>query len=147
LQGEAPHLYLNNINGFDNRKMLINFALTSSPQEPHLKTKNDPYFNGKYAGTLWVLLKVGEIGWIHGLDEIKQVPEIFQVIQRLYEGDKVSQEMIGTERQVFGRFYIIADSQEQLVDKIQFIQNTLKVYNPNNEDLVLEIFDLNKIDL
>jgi len=147
LQGEAPHLYLNNINGFDNRKMLINFALTSSPQEPHLKTKNDPYFKGKFAGTLWVLLKVGEIGWIHGLDEIKQVPEIFQVIQRLYEGDKVSQEMIGTERQVFGRFYIIADSHEQLVDKIQFIQSTLKVSSTNNEDLVLEIFDLNKIDL
>jgi len=147
LQGEAPHLYLNKINGFDNRKMLISFALTSSTQEPDLKTKNDPYFNEKYAGTLWVLLKVGEIGRIQGLDEIKQIPEIFQVIQRLYEGDKISQEMIGTERQVFGRFYIVADSNKELVDKIQFIQNTLKVFNINNENQILEIFDLNKTDL
>ncbi len=147
LQGEAPHLYLNKINDFDNRKMLINFALTSSTQEPGLKVKNDPYFKGQFAGTVWVLLKEGEIGQIHGLDKIEQVPAIFQVIQRLYPGDKVSKEMIGTERQVFGRFYIVTDSHNELVEKIKFIQYTLKVSNTTNEDMVLEIFDVNKMNL
>jgi biotin carboxylase len=147
LQGEAPHLYLNKINDFDNRKMLINFALRSSTQEPDLKEKNDPYFKGKFAGTLWVLLKEGEIGQIIGLDNVKQVPAIFQVIQRLYAGDKVSKEMIGTERQVFGRFYIVADSQNELVENIKLIQNTLLIVNTNNEDMVLEIFNVNKMNL
>lgn len=147
LQGEAPHLYLNKINDFDNRKMLINFALTSSTQEPDLHVKNDPYFKGKLAGTVWVLLKEGEIGQIRGLDDVKQVPAIFQVIQRLYVGDIVSKEMIGTERQVFGRFYIVADSQDELIENIKFLQNTLKISNTNNEDMVLEIFDVNKMNL
>ena len=147
LQGEGPHFYLNKINDFDNRKMLINFALTSSTQEPDLKVKNDPYFKGKFGGTVWVLLKEGEIGQINGLDEIKQVPAIFQVIQRFYVGDKVSKEMIGTERQVFGRFYILADSNYELAENIIYIQNTLIVSSTNNEDMVLEIFDLNKMNL
>jgi biotin carboxylase len=147
LQGEAPHLYLNKINDFDNRKMLINFALTSSTQESNLKLKNDASFGGKFAGTVWVLLKEGQIGQIFGLDEIRQVPANFQIIQRLYLGDRVSKEMIGTERQVFGRFYIVADSNNELIENIKFIQNTLKVSNTDGEDMVLEIFDVNKISL
>jgi hypothetical protein len=147
LQGEAPHLYLNQVNGFDNRKMLINFALTSSTQEPDLKTKNDPNFRGKFSGTLWVLLKEGEIGQIQGLEEVQKVPAVFKIIQRLFVGDKVSKEMIGTERQVFGRFYVVADSHSELVEKLKFIQNALKITNTINEDMVLEIYDLNKINL
>ena len=147
LQGEAPHLHLNKINDFDNRKMLLNFALTSRTKEPDLKVKNDPYFKGKFAGTVWVLLKEGEIGQIDGLDDVQKVPAIFQIIQRLYVGDKVSKEMIGTERQVLGRFYIVADSHNEFVENIKLIQTTLKVVNTNNQDMVLEIYDLNKIDL
>ena len=147
LQGEAPHLYLNKINDFDNRKMLINFALTSSTKEPDLKLKNDASFRGKFAGTIWVLLKEGQIGQIIGLYEIKQFPANFQIIQRLNVGDQVSKEMIGTERQVFGRFYIVADSHKELIENIKFIQNTLKISNTDGEDMVLEIFDVNKISL
>uniref|UniRef100_UPI0040482065 ATP-binding protein n=1 Tax=Algoriphagus sp. TaxID=1872435 RepID=UPI0040482065 len=147
LQGEAPHLYLNKINDFDNRKMLINFALTSSTQEPDIILKNDAFFRGNFGGTLWVLLKEGQIGKIEGLDEIKLLSANFQIIQRLYVGDQVSKEMIGTERQVFGRFYIVSDSQSELVENIKFIQNTLKISNINSEEMVLEIFDIDKIKL
>lgn len=147
LQGEAPHLYINEINDFDNREMLINFALTSSTQEPDLKIKNDPWFKGKHAATLWVLLKEGEVGQITGLDKIEKVPNVFQIIQRLYEGDKVSKEMIGTEKQVFARFYIIADSKINLKQNIKFIQDALKIYDDKNEDMILEKFEINKIDI
>ena len=147
LQGEAPHLYLNKINDFDNRKMLINFALTSSTQEPDLHLKNDPYFKGKYAATLWVLLKEGEISKIDGLDKIDSISNIFQIIQRLYPGDNVTRAMVGTERQVFARFYIIATTEIELFAYIDFIQKTLKVLDTRNQDMILEIFDSTKINL
>jgi biotin carboxylase len=41
LQGEAPHIHLANINGFDHRKMLINFALTGVFGEADFSKKND----------------------------------------------------------------------------------------------------------
>lgn len=147
LQGEAPHLYLNEINGFDNRKMLINFALTSSTQEPLLKSKNDPYFGGKQAATLWVLLKENQIGQIRGLDAIHKMQDVFQIIQRLDVGDIVSKEMIGTERQVFARFYIVAESRKKLINDIKNIQQNLEIIDTSGQNMILEVFDTNKIDI
>tara|TARA_Y100001958_G_C21247819_1_gene579659 strand:+ start:3447 stop:4727 length:1281 start_codon:yes stop_codon:yes gene_type:complete len=145
LQGEAPHLHLNKINKFDNREMLINFSLTSTTNEPNLKNKNDPNFKGKNSSTLWILLKKGVIGKINGLNIIKKYNKVFEVIQRLYLGDEVSNEMIGTERQVFGRFYIISDSLKELKDSIKFVQNNLQVLDINGSDMILEVFDTNKL--
>jgi len=147
LQGEAPHLYLDKVNGFDNRKMLINFALTSNTQQRDLSIKNDPFFKGKHAATLWVLLKEGEIGCIIGLERIEKQQKVFQIIQRLFVGEKVSKEMIGTERQVFARFYMVADSKFELRNTIEFVQENLKVYDNRNRDMILEIFDIDKTDL
>jgi len=147
LQGEAPHLYLKKINEFDNREMLINFALTSNTQQPDLNIKNDPFFKGKYAATLWVLLKEGKIGSIIGLEQIEKHQNVFQIIQRFSLGEKVSREMIGTERQVFARFYMVADSKSELRNTIKFVQDNLKVYDNKNTDMILEIFDINKTDL
>lgn len=144
LQGEAPHLHLNKINDFDNREMLINFALTSSTDES-IKIKNDPNFKGKKASTLWILLKQGVIGKISGLNSIKQSKNTFEFVQRLYLNDKITSEMIGTERQVFGRFYIISDSLKELKDSIKFVQDELQILDVEGSDMILEVFDTNKL--
>ncbi|MGB2761727.1 MAG: carbamoyl-phosphate-synthetase, partial [Maribacter stanieri] len=57
LQGEAPHIHLAHINGFDHRKMLINFAFTGVLGDDDFPEKNDFMFRGKKACTIWVLLK------------------------------------------------------------------------------------------
>jgi len=147
LQGEAPHLYLKKINQFDNREMLINFALTSNTQQSDLNIKNDPFFKGKHAATLWVLLKEGEIGSVIGLEQIEKQQNVFQIIQRFFVGEKVSREMIGTERQVFARIYMVADSKLELKNTIEFVQENLKVCDNENTNMILEIFDINKTDL
>lgn len=147
LQGEAPHLYLKKINQFDNREMLINFALTSNTQQPYLNIKNDPFFKGKHAATLWVLLKEGEIDSIVGIEQIEKQQNVFQIIQRLFVGENISSEMIGTERQVFARFYMVADSKSELKNTIEFIQENLKVNDSKNRNMILEIYDINKTDL
>lgn len=147
LQGEAPHLYLNKILGFDNRKMLINFALTSSDGEPELAKKNDPYFKQKYGCTLWILLKVGVIGDISGLDSIREIPNIFQIIQRLYKGDTVTKEMAGTERQVFARFYIVSETELEQAEVVLKIQERLQINNESGDNMILENFDTNKFKL
>jgi len=145
LQGEAPHIYLNSINDFDNRSMLINFALTSSTNEPELNIKNDPYFKGKIATTVWVLLKQGKISNINGLDEIKNENFIIEVIQRFKVGEIVETEMLGTERQVFARIYCVVNDkidQEKIYEKIK---QTLKIEDEFGENMILDYMDINKI--
>lgn len=143
LQGEAPHLLMNAIHGFDQRKLLINFALTGSYGDIDLKKEDDPYLRGKFAATLWFLLKEGKIAKIEGLDEIRNDQRVVENIQRLYEGDTVSGDWIGNEKQVLTRMYIVCDSKEELASTLEYYQSTVKVTDENGNNMLLKGFDSN----
>ncbi|MHA7844117.1 MAG: ATP-binding protein [Winogradskyella sp.] len=138
LQGEAPHIPLAHINGFDHRKMLINFALTGVFGDENFAEQNDYMLRGKKACSVWVLLKAGKIKSIEGLDKIKNHKNVIFVVERFKEGDEVEPAMVGTERQVLYRIYTVSDSVAETNQTILDIQNILNVRNENNEDMVLE---------
>ncbi len=141
LQGEAPHIPLLAVNGFDHRKMLLNFALTGSMGMPDFDARNDFRLRGKRACTLWVLLKSGVIEHIDGLDAIRQDPCVVFVLQRFAEGDHVAADMVGTERQVLARIYMVSDSADELADKVREFRNTLNVVDSNGYDMVVDWLD------
>lgn len=141
LQGEAPHFYLKHIFGFDHREMLINFALTGSMDIDNFKQQDSFDFAGQFAGTFWVLLKSGIIHEISGLDAIARDPSVVTVIQRFFEGDQVRSEMLGTERQVLARIYVVTPTLESLVQKSQQLQSLIKVNDEQGDDMVLEWVD------
>jgi len=138
LQGEAPHLPIAHINKFDHREMLVNFALTGVFEDGDFKSNNDYLFKGKKACTVWVLLKEGTINTIEGLEEIKSNPNVIFVLDRFKVNDTVQADMIGTERQVFSRVYIVADSIQEVNDKISEFQKQLKIVDDKGENMILE---------
>jgi biotin carboxylase len=138
LQGEAPHFHLLHIHGFDHRQMLLNFALTGVFGDEDFEEKNDYTFGGKKACTVWVLLKDGTIDSIEGLDEIKADDEIHFVLERFKKGDTVAPVMLGTERQVYARIYLVTDSIAEVNKKIKKIESLLKVKDTNGNDMILE---------
>ena len=109
LQGEAPHLLMNAIHGFDQREMLIRFALTGSSGSIDLKKEDDTKLRGKWASVLWILLKEGHIAKIEGLDGLESDRRVVENVQRLHEGDDVLPEWIGNEKQVLTRIYIVCE--------------------------------------
>jgi|GEM_PF-105931 len=137
LQGGGFHLTLMSVNGFDQRKMLINFALTGSMAYYDLDKLNDPQMHGQSAATVWFLLKPGMIDQISGLDYIKNHHSVDFVIQRFQEGDEVTNEMQGTERQVFLRIFMHCRNESELKATIKDFQNRLKVFTPSGDNLVL----------
>lgn len=141
LQGEAPHLLMKAIHGFDQREMLIRFALTGSQGDLELLKVDDPYFRGKAAATFWLLLKQGTIGRIEGLDEIEKDPRVVANVQRLKVGDVVMDSWIGTERQVLTRLYLVCDNKSALADMIKECQNKIKVYDADGNSMLLNSFD------
>ena len=144
LQGEAPHLLMKAIHGFDQREMLIRFALTGSEGDVDLAKDDDTYLRGKHAATLWFLLKKGKIAKIEGLDAWKDDPCAIENIQRLHEGDEVLPEWIGNEKQVLTRLYLVCDTKEQLAERLKHYMATVHVYNEAGEDLCLKGFDVDK---
>ncbi|SKB46583.1 ATP-grasp domain-containing protein [Maribacter arcticus] len=137
LQGEAPHIHLAHINGFDHRKMLINFAFTGVLGDDDFPEKNDYMFKGKKACTIWVLLKEGTINSIKGISEIKADKNVIFVLDRFKEGDVVKKEWLGTERQVFSRIYVVADSIEELNSKMSEFKNKLVITDNSGKNMIL----------
>ena len=144
LQGEAPHLLMKAIHGFDQREMLIRYALTGSEGEIDLRTEDDTRLRGKWAATLWFVLKEGRIASIQGLDEIEKDARVVANIQRLHEGDTVLPEWIGNEKQVLTRMYLVCDSKLELADALKYYMNTVKVLDEEGHNLLLKGFDVNK---
>lgn len=144
LQGEAPHLLMKAIHGFDQREMLIRFALTGSEGDIDLEKDDDTKLRGKWAATLWFLLKQGKITKIEGLDALDNDPKVVANIQRLHEGDTVLHEWIGNEKQVLTRMYLVCDSKQELADTLKHYQQTVHVYDENGNDLCLKGFDADK---
>ena len=141
LQGEAPHIHILEINKFDHRKMLLNFALTGSLGVDDFNKKNDYLFKNGYASTIWVLLKSGTIGVVKGLDKIKADDSVSFVMERFKENDTIEPNMIGTERQVFARIYLQCIEFEVLKEKISIFQQILEINDINGENMIIDWVD------
>ncbi len=141
LQGEAPHIVINAVNGFDHRTMLVEFALTGRMGDVDLTLANDPRLRGNRACTVWFLLKAGTVARIDGLDTLRADPSVAFVLQRFTEGDVVAPEMVGTERQVLARVYVIAPSDEALVEKVAQIHRMVRVFDAEGQDMLVDRVD------
>lgn len=137
LQGEAPHLIMKAVHGFDQREMLIRFALTGSEGNIDLSKDDDTFLRGKYAATVWFLLKSGTISKIEGLDNLDADKRIIANVQRFYVGDSVPDEWIGTEKQVMTRLYMVCDSKKELASCIEEYQQKVKVIDENGDNMLL----------
>lgn len=135
LQGEAPHLLMKAIHGFDQREMLIRFALTGSEGTIDLSTDDRADFRGKHAATLWILVKEGTIKTIRGIEEVEKISEVVYNGQRLFVGDKVPRDSIGTERQVLTRLYLVANTEKKLAETIEYCINKVEALDDNDEDM------------
>lgn len=138
LQGEAPHLYLKHFNHFDQREMLLQFALTGRMFSSDFQSVNDFRFKNQYATTVWVLLRSGTVGAISGMDVLLSHSNVIQILQRFQVGDSVTIDMVGTERQVFARIYTVAQSFEESVELLNLLRNTLSVNDEFGENMVLD---------
>ena len=144
LQGEAPHFLIKAIQGFDQREMLIRFALTGSEGDLDLKTADDTRLRGKWAATLWFLLKKGTVAKIEGFENLEDDKRVVQNVQRIFEGMEVPEEWIGNEKQVLTRMYLVCDTKEELAEALKEYQDKVKVTDTEGNNMLLEGFDVDK---
>ena len=144
LQGEAPHLIMDAVHGFDQREMLVRFALTGSEGDVDLPSMDDPLLRGKYAATVWFLLKAGRIISIEGLDGLDKDARVIANVQRLHIGDEVPVDWIGTEKQVFTRIYLVCNSKADLAEAVKEYQNKVRVLDTDGNNMVLPGFNATK---
>ncbi len=144
LQGEAPHLLMKAVHGFDQREMLIRFALTGSEGDVCLEKEDDAYFRGNWAATLWFLLRTGKISEIKGLEGVENDSRVVANVQRFDIGAEVMPDYVGTEKQVFSRLYLVCNTKEQLADTLREYMEKVSVLDENGAEMLLHGFDVDE---
>lgn len=138
LQGEAPNIPIEAVCGFDQKAMLVNFALTGFMGDIDLNKSNNPYFNNKFTSTIWLLGKEGKIGEIKGIDNVVNDSDVIRIVQRLHEGDTITKEMVGTEAQVIARLYLISDNRIQLENRINHLKSNIDIFDQSKNSILLK---------
>lgn len=146
LQGEAQHHILKNVNKFDHKEMLINFAFSGKMYDGDFEKLNDPYLHGKKCASVWVLLKKGKIKNIKGLEDLLNDDRVIFNGQRFFEGDIVEERFIGTEKQVFSRIYVVCDDKKALIDIVNKINEKLIIISEENENMILDVLSPKNIE-
>jgi biotin carboxylase len=141
LQGEAPDIPIKEISGYDQKELLVNFALNGLMFNDKINIFNSIFSNKKFAASIWFLLGIGEISKIEGLELVMNDSSIIAFNQRLFIGSKILPEVIGTEGQVFARLYLIVDSYENLLDKIKYYQENINIYDFEDKNLKLDFLN------
>ena len=63
-------------------------------------------------------------------------------IRRLYEGDRVLPEWIGTEKQVMTRLYLVCESKQELAGTLKEYMDKIRVYDADGNSMALHGFDV-----
>jgi biotin carboxylase len=140
LQGEAPNNIIYHSTGLNQIELLIDFAAGNNLNKYKNLIRDEPKLNGKYGATVWFLLKKGKIKSITGIEQYKNDPAVVEMLQRFYVNDEITEEMLGTEAQVFIRIYVVVNSKVERKLKIDEIQTNIKVLNTNYENMLLKGF-------
>lgn len=140
VQGEGPHFYLKGIHQYDQIKMLIEYAIEGKISSNSPEFTNDPALGEYVARTIWILGRPGVVSEIIGLDEINEKPNVIKILNRFLPGDHLSEDMIGTERQVLMRIYTVAKSQFELDEINRYISETIQVIDHKGMSLVADLY-------
>lgn len=139
LGGGQSYRMISRINGTNHLEMLIHHSLTGTMCDYETEQNISPYFDAVACG-LFVLMRPGRIETIRGLDDIRRIPEVVNIMQSYHEGDCLSDCAEGTTQQVFARLHFVAKHKADLLGAIQRAQSLLKVEDDNGKSMILGDF-------
>ncbi len=125
--------------GINDMKMMTRFTLGGPMLTDEEKAKLDVACGRQYGVQLNVPLNVGSI---EGLEDCKALPCMKDFIQYYHVGDTVEEKVIGTLGQHFGRFTMIAQTEQELDDAVQMINRTLFIRDTDGNEMNSMKFDL-----
>ena len=131
--------------GINDMKMMIRCALGGECITKEEIESIDIYCNNKVGAQLMIPLEPGTIGKIEGLEEALNTPSITDFIQYYAIGNTIEKEYVGTLQQHFGRFSLIADSEDEIRKAVSFIQNTLVVIDTKGNRQNKMLFDMDRV--
>lgn len=136
LTGSLEYKVLERVCGYNPLEMMIHFALTGKMGEEGIADKALPEFKTP-AFNVSCLCAPGTIKSITGIDRVKEMPEVEDVVIAHAPGETITEKMRGLLAQITVRVLGSVASKENLLPTMQRIDDTIHIIGKNGEQLLL----------
>lgn len=137
LTGSLEYKILERVCGYNPLEMMITFALTGKMGEGCIADKAIPEFKTP-AFNVSCLCAPGTIKKITGIDEVKSMPEVEDVVIAHAPGEIITEEMKGLLAQITVRILGSVPSKDELLPIMQRIDKTIHIIGGHGEELLLQ---------
>lgn len=145
LTGSLEYKVLERVCGYNPLEMMICYALTGKMGEKSIANMAEPEFKTP-AFNVSCLCAPGTIKEIKGLDEVKAMSEVEDVVVAHGPGETITEQMKGLLAQITIRVLGSVKDKEQLLPIMQKIDNTIHIVGDNGEELILPGIEYKDID-
>lgn len=136
LTGSLEYKILERVCGYNPLEMMICHALTGKMGEDSIAERVVPEFKTP-AFNVSCLCAPGTITKIEGIDAVKAMPEVEDVVIAHTPGETITEQMKGLLAQITVRVLGSVANKEQLLPTMQKIDNTIHLVGSNGEELLL----------
>lgn len=136
LTGSLEYKILERVCGYNPLEMMIHFALTGKMGEESIADKAVPEFKTP-AFNVSCLCAPGTIKSITGVDVVKNMPEVEDVVVAHSPGEPIMEQMRGLLTQITVRVLGSVAAKEDLLPTMQRIGNSIHIIGKNGEQLLL----------
>lgn len=143
LGGMKHHNFVLKENGMDLLEMLVRFAITGQFSGWDISTYDNPNFKNVYC-SLNILIQPDTVAKIEGLETTKALPQVTNFTQMMEIGESVK--LPGTVQQILFKFSLVESNLQNLKRTIQTIYNTLKVFNNQGENIIINPTFLDELE-
>ncbi len=141
LGGTAQYRYTEYINGINSLHMMMAHSLTGK-MGGYDQSLDTASFR-KPCCTLTLMSKGGTVARIEGLEEARKYDGVLHIENRYKVGDTIK--ATRTVSQFHIRIYIVADNEEQMKEKINYLQTSIQAYDTEGEPMLITHFDTDKL--
>ena len=145
LTGSLEYKILERVCGYNPLEMMIRFALTGRMGEESIAGKAIPEFTTP-AFNVSCLCAPGTIKEILGLEDVKRMPEVEDVVIAHAPGETITEKTRGLLAQITVRVLGSVPAKEDLLSTMRRIDETIHIIGTHGEQLLLPGVELNDIE-
>ena len=145
LTGSLEYKILERVCGYNPVEMMIHFALTGKMGEESIADKAVPEFKTP-AFNVSCLCAPGTIKSITGIDRVKEMPEVDDVVIAHAPGETITEHMRGLLAQITVRVLGSVSAKEDFLPTMRQIDETIHIISTSGEQLLLPGVGLSDIE-
>ncbi len=144
LSATREYRFVQEVTGVDLLKNQLAYAVGAEKDRDPL-ADNDELMTGNICCLLPVFIKDGTIGKIEGLEEIRSLRGVLDVLQLRYEGDRIRAD--GSYGQMLARIWLHERDKESMIRLVDSVQQRIRVLDTENRPMLMSGFDADRFFL